>query len=158
MSFTARHLAIDQALQARVRADPALIPDFVEEILRRYGISSILRFVTRDTEFRGVRLNKGERMHVLLPAGNLDPQAYPDPARIELGREEPITTFGIGVHRCLGSHLARLELRTLFEDMLRHWPTFRLDPDDPPRESAGIVYSVDHLPMRWTPAPAGARH
>jgi cytochrome P450 len=151
MSFTTRHLAMDQALQERVRADPSLIPDFVEEMLRRYGISSLLRFVTHDTEFRGVRLSKGERMHILLPAGNLDPQVYPDPERIELGREEPITTFGVGVHRCLGSHLARIELRTLFEDMLGNWPTFTLDPDDPPRESAGIVYSVDHLPLIWTP-------
>jgi cytochrome P450 len=151
MGFTTRHLATDQSLQARVRADPELIPDFVEEMLRRYGISSLLRFVTHDTEFRGVRLRKGERMHILLPAGNLDPLVYPEPDRIELGREEPITTFGIGVHRCLGSHLARLELRTLFEDMLRNWPPFTLDPDDPPTESAGIVYSVDHLPLIWAP-------
>jgi cytochrome P450 len=149
MSFATRHLAIDQALQARVRAEPTLIPDFVEEMLRRYGISSLLRFVTRDTEFRGVRLSKGERMHILLPAGNLDPKVYPDPERIELGREEPITTFGVGVHRCLGSHLARLELRTLFEDILRNWPVFGIDPDDPPIESGGIVYSVDRLPLIW---------
>lgn len=154
MSFTTRHLAMDQALQARVRANPDLIPDFVEEMLRRYGISSMLRFVTRDTEFRGVRLNKGERMHVLLPAGNLDPEVYADPDRVELGREEPITTFGVGVHRCLGSHLARIELRTLFEDMLGNWPTFGLDPDDPPVESAGIVFSVDRLPLIWAPAQA----
>lgn len=149
MSFSARHLATDVELQERVRADPALIPDFVEEMLRRYAVSSVIRYVSEDTVFRGVHMARGERVHVLLPAGNLDEALYPDPARVELGREEPAITFGTGVHRCLGSHLARLELRILFEDMLRNWPTFRTDPDDPPSESAGMVYSVDRLPLRW---------
>lgn len=152
MSFTARHLATDQALQQRVRADLSLIPDLIEEMLRRYAVSSVLRYVTDDTEFRGVRMRKGERIHVLVPAGNLDAEAYVDPERVEIGREEPAITFGTGVHRCLGSHLARLELRILFEDLLRNWPLFGLDPQDPPAESAGIVYSVDRLPLTWAPA------
>jgi len=151
MSFSARHLATDQALQDRLRVDRALIPNFVEEMLRRYAVSSVLRYVTKDTEFRGVQLRKGERLHVLIPAGNLDAQAYPDPARVDIDREEPAITFGTGVHRCLGSHLARLEMRMLLEDMMRNWPRFALDPADPPTESAGIVYSVDRLPLRWTP-------
>jgi cytochrome P450 len=152
MSFAARHLATDPGLQDRVRSDPSLIPDFIEEMLRRYSVSSVLRYVTKDSEFRGVQLRKGERVHVLVPAGNLDADVYPEPARVEIGREEPAITFGTGVHRCLGSHLARLELRMLFEDMLRNWPSFGLDPAEPPTESAGMVYSVDRLPLRWTPA------
>ncbi len=125
-------------------------------VVRAHGaiFGSLLRFVTHDTEFRGVRLGKGERMHILLPAGNLDPQVYANPEQIELGRDEPITTFGVGVHRCLGSHLARLELRTLFEEMLSDWPEFGLDPADLSVESAGIVYSVDRLPLVWTPVSA----
>jgi cytochrome P450 len=151
MSFSARHLAIDPALQEKVRADASLIPNFIEEMLRRYAVSSVLRYVTKDTEFRGVQLRQGERLHVLVPAGNLDAQAYADPAHVDIDREEPAITFGTGVHRCLGSHLARLEMRMLFEDMLQNWPSFGLDPTDPPVESAGIVYSVDHLPLRWKP-------
>jgi cytochrome P450 len=69
MSFTARHLATDQPLQHRVRADPAMIPDSVEEMLRRYAVSSVLRYVTEDTEFRGVQMRKGERVHVLHAVG-----------------------------------------------------------------------------------------
>ncbi len=151
----ARFRRREDDILSRVRADPALIPDFVEEMLRRYGISSLLRFVTQDAEFRGVKLTKGERMHVLLHAGNLDVQAYPEPDRMKLGREEPFTTFGIGVHRDLGSHLARIDLRALFEDMQGNWPTFGLDPDDPSTESAGIVYSVDRLPPVWAAPQEG---
>jgi len=154
MSFTARHLATDQPLQERVRADPAMIPDFIEEMLRRYAVSSVLRYVTEDTEFRGVRMRKGERVHVLLPAGNLDAHVYAKPEQVQIGREEPAITFGTGVHRCLGSHLARLEMRILFEDVVKHWPLFGLDPEDAPTESAGMVYSVDRLPLKWSPVPS----
>jgi cytochrome P450 len=149
MSFTARHLAMHPGLQQQVRQDPALIPDLIEEMLRRYAVSSVLRYATRDTEIRGVSIRQGERLHLLIPAGNLDATAYDDPEQVVLGRREPAITFGTGVHRCLGSHLARLELRLLFEDVLGNWPQFTLDPNDPPVESGGMTYSVDHLPLRW---------
>jgi cytochrome P450 len=151
MSFTIRHLATDLELQERVRADPKLIVDMTEEMLRRYAVSSISRTVTRDVEFRGVSMKKGDRVHLLLPAANLDENVYEDPGEIVLGRTEPPVTFGTGVHRCLGSHLARLELRTVIEEVLKQWPTFTLDPNDPTTESAGLVYSVDRLPLVWTP-------
>jgi cytochrome P450 len=154
MSFTARHLAADPELQQQVRDNPALIPELIEEMLRRYAVSSVLRYATRDTVFRGVAIKQGERLHLLIPAGNLDAAAYDNPEQVILGRKEPAITFGTGVHRCLGSHLARLELRLLFEDVLRNWPQFSLDPDDPPSESGGMTYSVDRLPLRWTPAAA----
>ena len=123
-------------------------------MLRRYAVSSVLRYVTEDTEFRGVRMRKGERVHVLLPAGNLDAHVYAKPEQVQIGREEPAITFGTGVHRCLGSHLARLEMRILFEDVVKHWPLFGLDPEDAPTESAGMVYSVDRLPLKWSPVPS----
>jgi cytochrome P450 len=150
MAFTARHLAGDPELQQQVRNSPALIPDLIEEMLRRYAVSSTARYVTQDKEFRGVPLRKGQRVHVLVPAGNLDHDVYREPERVVLGRDEPVMTFGAGIHRCLGSHLARLELRLLYEDVLRNWPLFWLDLEDPPTESAGIVYSVSRLPLRWS--------
>ena len=150
MSFIARHLAMDEALQQEIRSKPSSIPDLIEEMLRRYSVSSVLRFATEDTELRGIQILKGERVHLLVPAGNLDAGIFQDPERIILGRDAPAITFGTGIHRCLGSHLARLELKTLFEDLLANWPVFRLDPDEPTIESAGMVYSVDRLPLRWT--------
>jgi cytochrome P450 len=58
-------------------------------------------------------------------------------------------TFGAGIHRCLGSHLARLELRNVLTEWFARMPPFRLDPDDPPALHAGLVYTVDRLPLVW---------
>ncbi len=149
MSFAVRHLAVDQGLQDRVRADPGLVPDLLEEFLRRYAVSSIGRRVTRDTVFRGVSLRAGERFILLLPAANLDETVYDHPGEVQLNREAPPVTFGTGVHRCLGSHLARLELRILLTDWMTRIPSFRLDPDSPPKTHAGLVYTVDQLDLVW---------
>ena len=152
MSYAALHLAQDQALQARVRAEPALIPDLVEEFFRRYSVSSIGRRVTRDVQYRGVSLKAGERMHVLLQAANLDASIFPEPDQIALRREAPPVTFGTGIHRCLGSHLARIEVRTVLTEFLTRIPTFRLDAEVPPEMHAGMVYTVDSLPLVWATA------
>ncbi len=149
MSFATLHLANDQDLQAKLRADPALVPDAIEEFFRRYAVSSIGRRVTRDFEFRDVTLKAGDRFILLLPAASLDENVHPDPGAVVLNRENPPITFGAGVHRCLGSHLARLELRILMGEWLRRIPTFRLDPAKAPRSHAGLVYTVDHLNLLW---------
>jgi len=154
MSFATWHLARDQALQDRLRADPALIPDAIEEFFRRYAVSSIGRRVTRDIEFRGVPLRAGDRFILLLPAASLDGAAYPQPGDVQLKRETPAISFGAGVHRCLGSHLARLELRILMTEWLRRIPSFRLDPAAAPRSHAGLVYTVDELNLQWDGAKA----
>ncbi|MDO7843925.1 cytochrome P450 [Sphingomonas immobilis] len=149
MSFDALHFARDQELQAQVRADPSMIPDVIEELLRRYAVSSVARRVTRDIDYRGVPLKKGDRLHLLIPAANLDDSVYDEPARIVLRRKAPPVTFGTGVHRCLGSHLARLELRVLLAEWFARIPTFHVDPSDEPKMHAGLVYTVDRLPLVW---------
>lgn len=153
MSFAMRHLALDGALQDRLRADPGLIPIAIEEFLRRYAVSTILRTVTRDTDHDGVPLRAGDPVHVLIPAANLDPAVFEAPDQVILDRDEPPLTFGAGIHRCLGSHLARLELRNVLTEWFARVPPFRLDPDDPPELHAGLVYTVDRLPLLWDRAP-----
>lgn len=149
MSFGMMHLAMDQELQTRARNDPAMINPLIEEFLRRYAVSSILRKVTRDADFQGVSLRSGDRVHLLVQSANLDPAVYPEPERVILGREEPAVTFGTGVHRCLGSHLARLELRNVMVEWLARIPQFRIDPDKAARLHAGFVYTVDELSLVW---------
>jgi cytochrome P450 len=151
MSFGMMHLAKDQALQAQVRADPTMVDPLIEEFLRRYAVSSILRRVSRNAEFAGVSLRAEDRVHLLVQSANLDSAVYPEPDKVILGREEPPVTFGTGIHRCLGSHLARLELRNMMTEWLARIPQFRLDPDRPPRMHAGFVYTVDELPLLWEP-------
>lgn len=122
MSFAMLHLAQNQEMQAKVRADRSLIPATVEEVLRRRTFTIPARVVTRDHDHDGVPFRKGEMVMILLPAADLDPAAFPDPERISLGRETPHLASNAGPHRCVGSHLARIELGILYEEMVRYHP------------------------------------
>lgn len=148
MSLAFHHLAMDQDLQARLRADPSGINDAIEEILRRYTFTSPPRFITRDADFMGAPLRKGDFVILLLPAANLDPRAFQAPTEVRPEREETHIAFNSGPHRCVGSHLARLELRVLYEVWLERVPQFRLG-DTPWTYHTGFVFSVDSLPLRW---------
>ena len=149
MSFMFKHLANDRPLQDRIRSDPGLIPQVIEECLRRYAVSSVGRIVGRDGEYRDVLFRKGDNVHVLLPTANLDPAVFPEPEKVILDRDMPPVTFGTGIHRCLGSHLARLELRNVLTEWFARIPAFRIDPEMPVRMHAGFVYSVEALPLIW---------
>lgn len=153
ISFAIKHLAQDIDLQRRLRAEPELIPQAVEEFLRRYAPSTITRYATRDTEIGGCKIMAGERIVLLLQAGNLDESVYPDPCAIDLDRDLPSITFGTGIHRCLGSHLARMEMHVIIRECLARIPEFRLDERTQVKSHPGMVYTVDSLPLRWT-----ARH
>jgi cytochrome P450 len=151
MCFGIRHLARDQPLQARLRAEPALIPEAVEELLRRYGISTPCRVVMQDSEYAGIPFKAGDMVMLHLQAANLDPKAFPNPEKADLGRPNANAhyTFGTGPHRCAGSHLARLELRVLYQEWLQRIPTFHLDPKQPPQFHAGMILTVTSLPLLW---------
>jgi cytochrome P450 len=149
-TFGVYQLAVDPELQRRVKADRSRIPDLIEELLRRYGIAMPPRVVTRDAEFGGVQLKAGERIVMMLPAGNLDPQSFDDPLRFDIDRgEEPHLTFNSGPHRCVGSHLARLELRVFFEEWFELMPMIRLDPAQRPKYRPGLNLAIVKLPIIW---------
>lgn len=147
IAFGARHLAHDSELQDRLRREPGLIPAAVEELLRLYPIALVSRCVMRNYEYRGVRFRPDDMILILQPAGNLDARVYADPEHVDLQRRTPHMTFNAGPHRCIGSHLARLELRVVFEEWLRAIPAFRLDPEHASLLHPGRVLGVDALPM-----------
>ena len=149
MAFAVRHLAIDQQLQAELRTNPGLIPNAVEEILRRYTFTSPPRVVAETFDYDGVPFKEGDGVLMLLPAADLDERAFEAPTTIDLSRRSPHVAFGIGPHRCVGSHLARVELRVMYEEWLSRIPAFRLDPADPPRFHTAMVMGVERLPLRW---------
>ncbi len=152
ISFTVRHLAGDLALQSKLRADPALIPVAVEEMLRKYGIVTTPRKITRDQDFQGVSLRAGDRVQLVLAAGNLDPAGFANPKQFDLGRETVShLTFNAGPHRCVGAHLARIEMHVICEEVLSRMPEFRLDPDSPARFHSGGIIGVDTLGILWEP-------
>jgi len=158
MGFGMQHVARNPDLQDRLRAEPALIPDAVEELLRRYSVSSVARRVKHDADFHGAPLKAGEYIALPLPLGNLDPKAFPDPDRFDLERENKVhITFNSGPHRCVGSHLARLELNVLYAEWLKRMPNVRPDPEKRPSYRAGIVMALNTLPLVWEPASARAK-
>jgi cytochrome P450 len=142
------HLATDVALQERLRAEPGLIPEAVEEFLRMFAVATVARTVTRDAEFAGARLRAGERVMLMIPGANLDPALFPDPERFDLDRENKAhISFNSGPHRCVGSHLARLELRLFYEEWFRRMPNVRLDRERPPEYRTGPTLAVHKLPL-----------
>lgn len=150
MTYGIRHLARHPELQAELRANPDSIVEATEELLRCYSFTGPVRRVTRDTEIGGVSLKQGEHVFIYLGAVDLDPREFPDPERFDLEREtNNHLIFGAGPHRCLGSHLARIELQALYQVVLARLPEFRLDPDKRPVFHPGNVLSVSSLPIRW---------
>jgi cytochrome P450 len=150
IGFGLHHLARDPALQARLRAEPKLVPIAVEELLRRHPLVQGIRRVSRDLTFHGVAMKEGDRIQLGLVSANLDPAHFPDPLRVDVDREDKThITFNAGPHRCVGSHLARLELQIFFEELLARLPEFRLDPDRPARFHGGLVIGVDSLDLVW---------
>jgi cytochrome P450 len=145
-----RHLARNPDLQAQLRAKPELIADATEEMLRRYTFTVPPRRVTKDITFEGVPLKANERIMLFLPAADLDQKEYPASERFDLNRDNKVhIAFNAGPHRCLGSHLARVELQIIYEQMLARMPTFRLDPAHPPKFHGGHVIGVDTLHLLW---------
>ena len=95
-------------------------------------------------------MRKGERAFLFLPAADLDPREFENPELFDLKRENKVhIAFGTGPHRCLGSHLARIELQVLYEELLARLPEFRLDPTFPIRYHGGHVVGPDSLHLLW---------
>ena len=150
MSFGIRHLAQNPRLQDKLRAEPGLIVNTVEELLRRYTFTVTQRRIVKDTALAGQVLKADQSVVAYLPANNLDPAEFAEPELFDEGREHKVhIAFGAGVHRCLGSHLARIELQTLYGVVLKRLPEFRLDPDRPAVFHCGMVLAISSLPIRW---------
>lgn len=153
LAFGMQFLATRPDLQARLSADPALIPEAVEELLRKFGVPMPARTAARDFAFGGAEIRKGERVMLMLPACNLDPKVFPDPWAFDLDRKNKThVAFNVGPHRCIGSHLARIELRVFWEEWLRRVPSFRLDAARPASYRAGLTLAVQELGIAWGPA------
>lgn len=150
MTFGVRHLARHPELQAELRAHPERIVEATEELLRCYSFTGPVRRVTRDVTVGDAPLKAGDQIFVFMGGVDLDPREFPDPETFDLARENTNhLIFGAGPHRCLGSHLARVELQVLYEVVLGRLPEFRLDPDRRAVFHPGNILSVSSLPIRW---------
>lgn len=150
LGFGVRHLAMDAGLQRELRANPELIRDASEELLRRYAFVAPMRVLKKDVNFRGVQLAKGELAMMFLPSASVDESVYPAPTTFDMRREKfSHMTFGAGPHVCLGASLARMELRIMYETLLRKLPEFRLDPQKPPTFHGSIIAGPSTINLLW---------
>jgi cytochrome P450 len=126
--------------------NPQLIPDALEEMLRYFSIVQMSRAVRREVEVGGVKLKPGDRVDVSTPSAGRDEYHYDNPEAVDFHREDKRhLAFGAGIHRCLGSHLARIELSVILETVLEMMPDFYLDPANPSQDHISGVLNVRSL-------------
>ena len=124
------------------------MPTAIEEFLRAYAPVTMAREVKNETTIGGCPMRAGEMVLLSFPSANRDPAMFKDADKVILDRQENRhAAFGLGIHRCIGSNLARMEMRVALEAWLKRIPEFRLDPAVPVRWSEGTVRGPRRLPL-----------
>ena len=143
------HLAGHPEDRERLVAEPELLPTAMEEFLRAYAPVTMARLVKDDTEWRGCPMKRDEWILLSFPAANRDPEVFEDADKVIIDREDNRhAAFGLGIHRCAGSHLARMELRVALEVWLKAFPVFSLADPDAVTWAPGQVRGPRKLPIR----------
>lgn len=143
------HLASTPEDRRRLRDDPELMTTAIEEYLRVYAPVTMARLVAKDIEFNGCPMKVDDWVLLPFPAANLDPEAFERADEVLIDREvNRHAAFGLGIHRCIGSNLARLELRVAVEEFLRHFPDFELADPDSVVWSTGQIRGPRELAVR----------
>ncbi|MDG2004050.1 MAG: cytochrome P450, partial [Novosphingobium sp.] len=150
LSFAALHLASHPEAQQRLVEEPQIVPQAAEEYIRRNGLSNSGRLITKDVTRKGVPMKQGEILLVVDALCSMDERAYSNALEVDFDRDTSThDTFGNGVHRCVGEHLARLEMRVFLEEWTARIPECRIDPDLPPLTYSGVVIGVSQLGLVW---------
>jgi len=150
LSWSLYHLASHPDDRRRVVDDPDLIPDAVEELLRFYTIVKPSRKVMTDIDFEGCPMKAGDMVHLPLAAACRDPKAFPDADEVILDRKpNSHIAFGAGPHRCVGSNLARRELRIAMEEWHKRIPVYRITEGTEPTARLGSQVTAQELELSW---------
>jgi cytochrome P450 len=143
------HLAGNADDLARLVAEPELMPTAIEELLRAYAPVTMARVVAKDTTIGECPVKEGDWVLLPFPAANRDPGEFEDADKVIIDREfNRHAAFGLGIHRCLGSNLARLELRVAVEEFVKRYPRFELADASAVTWSVGQVRGPRKLPVR----------
>jgi cytochrome P450 len=147
-----KHLAENPHDRRRITEQGDVIPSAVEEFLRYYSILLNFRTLTDDAELGGRHMRKGDTVAISLAPANRDPEAFPNPDEFVMDRSpNRHMGFGLGPHRCVGSHLARLELAIALEEWHKRIPDYRLAQGSEPTVTRGpFVTSLDSLQLTWS--------
>jgi len=143
------HLATHPEDLARLVNEPDLMPVAIEEFLRFYAPVTMARLVKEDMEYLGCPMKQDDWVLLGFPAANRDPEVFPDADKFIIDRaENRHVAFGLGIHRCAGSNLARSELRIALEEFIKRYPRFELSDPDAVTWSSGQVRGARNLPFR----------
>jgi len=150
MGNIVRRLADDPSLEARLR-DPEWIKTDLDEFLRVDSpIMFMARTVMAETELSGCPLKPGDRVAIHFAAANRDPDRFEDPDELRFDRgRNPHAAFGLGVHRCIGLHFARLQIQIAFEELFMRVTRLRVPADEHVEVTAGVVLSPEYLPLEF---------
>lgn len=143
------HLAQSPADRERLANDPAVLPLAIEEFLRFYAPVTMARIAATDTEIGGCPVAKRDWVLLPFPAANRDPEVFEQADEFVIDREKNRhVAFGLGIHRCIGSNLARLELTVAVDEWMKRIPDFELAAPEAVRWSTGQVRGPRELPIR----------
>jgi cytochrome P450 len=145
------YLASNPEQRRKIVDKPELIPNAVEELLRwETPVSIVPRVLKQNVTIGGIELREGALVNLLVGAANVDPAEFPEPTKVDFERENiRHLSFGAGPHRCLGSHLARMELRAALEEWHKRIPDYAIKPGAVPKVSPGIREQL-YLPIVWS--------
>lgn len=145
-------LATKPAARQEILRDPVCLATAVEETVRLHApVVAVGRTARADVEVSGVEVKAGDRVALNFAAASRDPEMCANPRKFNVHREEVVhTAFGIGPHRCLGEHLARLEIRIAIEEFLKRIPDFELEPGTQPQYESGQLRTMKNLRLRWS--------
>jgi cytochrome P450 len=148
-SFLAQH----PEQRHQIVEDPGLIPNAIEELLRwETPVMGLARVALDETELGGCPVHKGDQVMVMIGAANTDEAEFPDAEQVRFDREvNRHIAFGGGIHRCLGSHLARMELRVALREWHRRIPDYEVEPGHTLTYTPSLR-SIEHFPLRFTAA------
>jgi len=150
LGFHFRHMAMNPGHQQQLRDDPSKIPQAVEEYLRCFTPIQSHRQARQDLELCGKKILKGDWITVLHALGSRDPSEYEDPHSANFDRKSKRhLAFATGPHLCIGSHLARREMRSAIEVWLRRVPPFRVRPGSSFNTSGGFNFAIGRLELDW---------
>jgi cytochrome P450 len=145
------HIARDPALRDRLLEDPSLIPATIEESLRlEPPVPGMGRITVCQAEIGDVTVPAGERLMLMFGAANRDPEVFTDPEEFQLGRpDNRHLSFGVGIHRCVGAPLAKIEMQIVLEEVLRRMPGIRLASEQGATATYHFTRAFSTLPVTW---------
>lgn len=152
LGFITNFLARHPEHRRRLAATPALIPSAMEELFRRHGVANVGRVVARDMVYKGVTFKQGDFVMTPTASAGLDERRYPDPMTVDFDRKDrKHIAFGRGPHQCIGSFLARTEIKVFLTEWLKRIPDFQIKDGEEVVMLPGKANRITYLPISWNP-------